>query len=121
MSAFVRLRPNLELTTPEAMEKVLDVFPRLARHSCVNGKGPTFAAVMDCTSWAHVLEHLVIDLQVSAHQDRGDQDDPWFVGNTQWLDRSAGTARIQVSYRDDLVALKAFKDGVAFLNDLGIS
>lgn len=118
MSALVTVSPEDAFSTPDRMAQLLAQYPRLERHSCINSKGPTFAAVMDRTSWAHVLEHLVIDMQVSVHQDRGDKRDPWFVGNTQWVDRQAGRARVQVNFYDDLVALQSFRDAARVLNDV---
>ena len=40
------------------------------------------------------------------------------VGTSEWLDEAAGIARIDVSFADDLVALRAMRDSVAFLNKL---
>ena len=68
---------------------------------------------MDHTPLPHLLEHLVIDLQVREAQ----RDDDAFAGTTDWIDQEAGTARIQVSFTDDLAALRAFRDAVRFLND----
>ena len=87
--------------------------PSLVRHSCVNGVGDTFGTVLDTTSVPHLLEHLAIDAQVRAAQD----SDAPFVGTTEWLDEIAGTARITLSFTDDLVALRAFNEAVIFLND----
>lgn len=118
MTALVSLPVDDAYTTPDRMQAVLAEYPRLQRHSCVNAKGPTFEAVMNRTSWAHVLEHLVIDLQVSAHQEAGDSRDPWFVGNTQWIDKNSGKARVQVNFFDDFVAMRSFRDAVRFLNSV---
>ena len=54
------------VTSPRLMSRVLAVVPTLAQHACVNERGATFAAVMDCTPLPHLLEHLVVDLQVRA-------------------------------------------------------
>ncbi len=43
--------------------------------------------------------------------------DAVFVGTTEWTDEAAGRARIEVSFLDDLVALRAFRDAIAFLGD----
>ena len=100
-------------TTPQLMVQVCATYPHLPHHACVNEKGDVFAAVMDRTSLPHLLEHLVIDLQTQAafHQDAV------FVGTTEWTDERAGRARIEVSFVDDLIALRAFRDAIAFLND----
>ena len=40
------------------------------------------------------------------------------MGTSEWLDRKAGTARVEVSYADDLAALAAFKEAEEFLNNM---
>jgi len=92
---------------------VAEAFPNITRHACVNGKGSTFGAVIACTSVPHLLEHVAIDLQTQAATD----DAATFVGTTEWVDEAAGTACIQLSFADDLVALRAFRDALVFLND----
>ena len=82
-------------TTPELAARVRAAHPHVPRHACVNDEGDTFAAVMDHTSLPHLL----------------------FVGTTEWTDEAAGRARIEVSFLDDLVALRAFRDAIAFLGD----
>ena len=110
-------------TTPELAARVRAAHPHVPRHACVNDEGDTFAAVMDHTSLPHLLEHLVIDFQTRAAVRRGDGADAGaaldavFVGTTEWTDEAAGRARIEVSFLDDLVALRAFRDAMAFLGD----
>ena len=122
------------VTSPQLMSRVLAAVPTLAQHACVNERGTTFAAVMDCTPLPHLLEHLVVDLQVRAEAGQwltlpgvaaeapphvaGATSDYPIVGTSEWLDEAAGIARIDVSFADDLVALRAMRDAVAFLNKL---
>ena len=122
------------VTSPQLMSRVLAEVPTLARHACVNERGTTFAAVMDCTPLPHLLEHLVVDLQVRAESGQlftlpgaaaeappsmaGATHNRPIVGTSEWLDEAAGIARIDVSFADDLVALRAMRDSVAFLNKL---
>lgn len=121
-------------TSPQLMSRVLAVVPTLTQHACVNERGTTFAAVMDCTPLPHLLEHLVVDLQVRAESGQwntlpgvapeappsmaGATRERPIVGTSEWLDEPAGIARIDVSFADDLVALRAMRDSVAFLNEL---
>lgn len=121
-------------TSPQLMSRVLAAVPTLAQHACVNERGTTFAAVMDCTPLPHLLEHLVVDLQVRAESGQwftlpgaapsvsphvaGTMHDRPIVGTSEWLDEAAGIARIDVSFADDLVVLRAMRDSVAFLNEL---
>lgn len=141
----VALAPDApRFATPRLASRIRAAFPDVARHACVNDEGDTFAAVMDHTSLPHVLEHLVISLQVraadeaatmrgmdwdvgaatwSSAEDRSSAAAPRaageavFVGTTEWANEASGRARIEVSFTDDLVALRAFRDAVRFLND----
>lgn len=99
-------------TTPELVARVCAQHPNLPRHACVNEEGDTFGAVIKHTSLPHLLEHLVIDVQTQASSG----EDAVFVGTTEWTDEFAGRARVEVSFTDDLVALRAFRDATAFLN-----
>lgn len=134
------------VTSASLMRRVLPAFPMLPQHACVNERGTTFAAVMDCTPLPHLLEHLVVDLQVrtqvaqharvgttsrsvaptasrtDAYAGSAAQAEPTLrerpiVGTSEWADERAGLARIDVSFADDQVALRAFRDAVAFLNE----
>ena len=98
-------------TTSELADRLLVRHPRLARHACVNKFGTTFGDCLPRTSLPHVLEHLVIDCQVS-------YDDDEYVGTTEWLDQDERTARIELSYRDDLAALSALRQALDLLDGL---
>ncbi len=100
-------------TTPQLIERCLQHAPTLAMHACRNGVAPTFGAVMEGTSVPHLLEHLVVDAQTRAAQSL----QRVFTGTTQWSAEDPLVANIAVSYEDDLVALRALKESVAFLND----
>lgn len=166
------------VTSPQLMALVLPQFPNLPRHACVNERGETFAAVMNRTPLPHLLEHMIVDLQVremakgadaseglgadaasgadpgaaadavaGANQASGAAPaaghvaagsaaaklaprasrirrtsavnlDASIVGTSEWLDESAGVARIDVSFTDDHTALRALRDGVAAMNSL---
>lgn len=93
---------------------VAERFPDLPHHACVNDAGPTFGAVMARTSLPHMLEHLSIQLQL---QQAAPGDERTFTGTTEWLDEDQGLARIQLSFADDMAALRAFNEAVMFLND----
>lgn len=103
---------GFRFTSEERAARALDFFPTLAEHACVNGHGPTLGAVIEATSIAHLLEHVWIELLVRQSHDPAAR----FVGTTEWVDEAEGTARIQVSYRDDLQALRTFNEALQFLN-----
>lgn len=106
--------PSFYRTTPDIAQRICEVLPDLPRHACVNDEGPSFGAVIDHTGLPHLFEHVVIDLETEASADA----DRVFTGTTQWLDRSAGRARVEVSFADDLVGLCAFRDAANLLNTL---
>ena len=105
--------PAKRYCTPRLAGRVRTVFPDIVKHTCVNGVSDKFVTVMDSTSVPHLLEHLMIDIQV--HDDRVEAD-AFFVGATEWLDESAGTALVPVSFADDLCALQALNKSLDFLN-----
>ena len=99
-------------TTPQLIERCLQHAPTLGMHACRNGVGPTFGAVMNSTSVPHLLEHLVVDAQARASQ----SPQRVFTGTTQWSAEDPLMANVAVSYEDDLAALRALKESLAFLN-----
>lgn len=117
-------------STPEIAARLARRFPTLALHACVNENGDTFGACMEATPLPHVFEHLVIDLQVRADEARAaaraadvralaapdGAPASAYVGTSEWVDEAAGLARVEVSFTDDLVALRAFRDAAAALN-----
>ena len=105
-------QPGYRYMNARIASAVLDAYPTLKEHACVNAVGKTFGCVLDRTSVPHVLEHLWIDLMVRASEDPKAR----FVGTSEWLDEDAGLARVQVSYRDDLQALRTFNEATQFLN-----
>ena len=101
--------------TNRAMAQRLSArFPSLEHHACVNTVGRTFGCVMERTSMPHVLEHLIIELQTRA----SDEPKATFVGTTEWVDEATGLARVQVSYLDDLQALRALIEALDILNSI---
>lgn len=115
--AEVSVSACAHMTTPQLAARVAQEFPLIRQHACVNEKGSTFGLVIDSTPLAHLLEHLVIDLQMRSAK----SDDFVYVGTSLWIDEAAGLARIEVNFADDLVALQAFRDAADFLNDALVS
>ncbi len=132
--------PNMRYTTPHVAEALLQRLPNLSHHACVNECGNTFGAVIKHTSLPHVLEHLVIDVQVGVEMshvqhtgealctgkpfakkdcwsgDKNALDASLYVGISEWIDENTGSARIEFSFIDDLVALRALRDAADILN-----
>lgn len=96
------------------IKKAYDAYATLPVHSCINTKGPTFGDVAIGTSIPHLLEHLVI-----AEQVRLTRKDATFVGTTNWTEAgtAGGEAIVEVSFIDDLQAIEALRNALAFLNE----
>ncbi len=143
LTCTVEFAPEVPRYTSKALiDKVLPAFPSLPRHACVNGSGRTFGDVIGHTPMPHLLEHMVVDLQVremaSAPPGASASSAPAamptapaalptpvtpaapanvpIVGTSEWIDEAAGLARIDTSFADDQVALRALRDAVAALN-----
>lgn len=101
------------MTTPGIAEQALAAFPDLGAHTCINAQGPTFASVIAETSIPHLLEHLIIDAQAS---DAATPEGATFTGITRWRDEKAGVAVVEVGLLDDVVAMRAVKAALGFLN-----
>ena len=101
-------------TNPQIARRVLDIYPSLSRHACVNAEGRTFGCVIEHTSIAHLLAHLAVELRTRAV----DNPQALFVGTSEWLDETAGKACVQLSFSDDLVALRALKEATEIVGDV---
>ena len=99
-------------TTPKLAAFAEGQFPDLPHHACVNDVGFAFGDVIEKTSVPHLLEHLVISMQVRERA----IGDATFIGTTEWTDEAAGEARVEFGFKDDLVALRAFNEATRFLN-----
>ena len=116
MKVDVALQSGAPHRTDQAIAgRALEAVPSLGLHACVNSAGPTFASVIQNTSIPHLLEHLIIDRQV---RDDATLTEQSFVGATEWVDERAGKAHIEMSFFDDLVALRALKGAVAQLEEI---
>ncbi|MBR0405764.1 MAG: hypothetical protein IJI68_11295 [Eggerthellaceae bacterium] len=104
-------------TNPQIAQRALEAYPSLSRHACVNAEGRTFDCVIEHTSIAHLLEHLAVELQTRAV----DNPQAVFVGTSEWLDEASGKACVQLSFCDDLEALRALKEAAQIINGLLVS
>ncbi len=99
-------------TTPRIAAFAEGQFPDLPHHACVNDSGKTFGDCMETTSVPHLLEHVIISLQVRERN----SGDATFIGTTEWINEQEGLASVEFGFRDDLVALRAFNEAVKFVN-----
>lgn len=102
-------------TDPNIASVALREYPSLGVHSCINSQGPTFRDVIENTSFAHLLEHLMIAEQSMLAAEKGIKD-VTFVGNTHWVDEARGIAEVQVSFIDDLDAISALSKSLQWIN-----
>ncbi len=110
----VRVQEGAHRTNERIAARVAMDFPDLPQHSCVNSKGPAFASVMADTSLPHLLEHLIISLQVA---EEPPDSRITFVGHTAWMDETLGIATVTVNFRSDACALRALSYACTYLND----
>lgn len=109
----IAVRADCRSTDGEIARRACRQHPNLPRHACVNSKGDTFGAVIARTSMPHLLEHVVVDMLT----ERTTDERAVFVGTSEWTNKRAGKARVQVSLADDLAVLRAFRDAVSFINE----
>lgn len=115
LTAFVEIpQKHCRYTNAQIARRVEADFPALPHHACVNARGRTFGCVVHDTSLPHLLEHLAIEFQTQQAPDPRDT----YVGTSEWIDERAGTARVQLSFKDDLAALGALRHALDYLNDL---
>lgn len=115
LTACVRVAPDARRTDERIARRVLHDHPDLARHSCVNDKGPAFASVIADTSVPHLLEHIVIDRQVA---EEPPESRITFTGHTTWISEDAGLASIVVNFRSDACALRALAYACSYFDSV---
>ncbi len=105
---------------------VLQRYPNLANHVCVNEKGPTFGDELVGTEMAHLFEHLALELMMQAEQPAPQQlHVAPLRGFTTWdeelrLTRLHGYAaqKTTLTFRSDLAAMAAIKQAAQEINEL---
>lgn len=114
LSLLVRMAPYAPHdVSPALLAAALRRWPSLPFHACANEVGPVFGDVMASTSVPHLLEHLIIDEQA---RDLATPSDLILAGTTEWVDKEGGLARVEVNFADDLAALRALREALAFVN-----
>ena len=101
---------------PTLVSALLQTHPHLPAHACKNECGTTFGTVMDQTPLIHILEHVAIDCMVQSEPPESASSNALFVGNSRWLDPAQGLGRVELSFRDDIAALRALKTAVEQVN-----
>ena len=101
--------------------RICKALPNLPNHLCVNkNDNPRFGDEIVGTELAHLLEHVMIELQGQAY--RGTVPMPRFIGHTSWLEELAATRphgialmRTTVTFADDIIGLQTLKEAVALV------
>lgn len=106
-----------KISNSQIKEKLLCKVPSLAEHKCKNASSKTFAEVMDHTSLAHILEHLIIDFQIKKASENKDFTKT-LLGTSSWLNKEEGIAQIEFSYFDDIVAIKSINEACNLLKEI---
>ncbi len=129
LEVIVKLRDEASrLVSRQIADACLAKYPELLAHPCKNSCGPLFGDILYSTSLPHLLEHLVITLQVRS--DAANNRTPFsYLGTTEWLNVSglhqgANTkasecsleAKLSLRFRNDIVALSCLNEAVDFLN-----
>ncbi|MDO4854067.1 MAG: hypothetical protein Q4A43_01385 [Coriobacteriia bacterium] len=109
------------LVTARMADECLKAYPELSYHPCKNAKGPLFGDVLRSTNVPHLLEHLVITLQVR-HDAKKGLPAFTYLGSTQWVEDELApalptAAKVSLRFRNDAVALSCVKEAVSFLNE----
>lgn len=117
MVCDVQLSPACPRTSfPTLVSALLQTHPHLPAHACKNERGTAFGAVMNQTPLIHVLEHVAIDCMVQSEPPESASSNALFMGNSRWLDPAQGLGRVELSFRDDITALRALKTAVEQVN-----
>ena len=117
IEATLRVRDaSCRKVSPSLVASCKREFPELAFHACKNDWGPRFGDVMDRASVPHLLEHLVITLQVRRDQQDG-RENFGYLGTTQWVSPGSCSAKVSVRFRNDVICLACLKEALAFVNE----
>lgn len=101
--------PGKYLTShaPHIPKLLFQLIPRLAQHTCHNSQGLSFRQECRSTEIPHLLEHLIIELQLQAQQQPSDL----LRGETEWnwtVD-PRGHYLVSVDYENELLAVGAIR------------
>jgi hypothetical protein len=99
---------------PHLPRMLFRMFPHLEHHECDNLRGCSFWQESLRTEIPHLLEHLIIELQVQASPHTG------LSGETQWNWRvdPRGRFHVYVQYENELLVLAAIRMAEKIINAL---
>lgn len=108
-------------TTDTIAQQAIARYPTIQAHSCINEQGPVFGDVIFHTSIPHLLEHMIIEEQLAETATTSaslqTREERTLVGTTH-ITRSHAHAVIEVSFFDDLIAVRATRRALDALNEM---
>lgn len=118
----MRLEVSLSCWTPQVTDariakEAIAKYPTICSHSCINSAGPSFGDVIEKTSVPHLLEHMIIEEQLSQRVNPTAVGSGTLVGTTR-MSEDGNHAVVEVSFFDDLVAVGAIGRALEELNSI---
>lgn len=115
---IVEVANNYLYSNDKIKDKLLKICPTLLYHKCKNSHNNNFIDELGSTMLPHVFEHLIIDLQIKELSNKTITCNQQILGTSQWINKDNGLAKVELSYVDDLLALKAIKEAQEIINSL---
>lgn len=109
--------PKQKFSDKNIKDALLKIRPTLKEHKCKNSSSKNFEDILAETSLAHIMEHLIIDMQIECATKLGIFDQT-ILGISQWVDKDLGAAKIKVDYFDDVVAIKCINEAAKLLSNI---
>lgn len=110
--------PDCFLTSqvPHLPRQLLRLLPRLGEHTCHNDHGLSFREECFSTEIPHLLEHLIIELQLQAQQN----PDDYLRGETTWNWQvyPRGIFHVSVDYTNEMLAVASVRTAERIINAL---
>lgn len=113
---YVEVSPDWRFSNPDIKNYLLKRMPTLAYHECKNRAGESFLEQMSKTSIPHLLEHMIVDLQVKHQYDNNINTKISLIGTSKWTNSDKTLAQIELTYYDDCVAIDCIGQAVEILN-----
>lgn len=106
--------PARTSAVPGIAEKLAALLPGIARHRCDNPASARFVDEAADTEWAHLAEHVAVELMALAGSPRT------LRASTSWdfARDGAGVYHVRLAFDDDLVALGALDGAVRVVGSL---
>ncbi|MCQ2752398.1 MAG: hypothetical protein MJ189_04820 [Coriobacteriales bacterium] len=105
--------------SPKLAKLILDYVPSIGEQICVNDKSEYFKDEIVGTELAHLVEHLLIEIQGSVYKNHV------FKGHTSWADEIANTKAhgytlmtTNVDYLESKIVVHALKEAIYIVTSI---